>query len=51
MREALVRQAMPQNSWPTEEISSTVLREPVPSASVSSGIEPPLPDFGLCAAT
>ena len=33
MREALVRQAAPQKSWPTTEMISTNLPQPVPSAS------------------
>ena len=33
MREALVRQAAPQKSWPTTEMIKTNLPQPVPSAS------------------
>ena len=36
MREALVRQAAPQKSWPTTEMIRTNLPQPVPSASTSS---------------
>ena len=36
IREALVRQAAPQKSWPTTEMIRTNLPQPVPSASTSS---------------
>src|SRR3954447_16658836 len=36
MREALVRQAAPQKSWPTTEMMRTNLPQPEPSASTSS---------------
>src|SRR3954468_8572105 len=43
VREALVRPAMPQNSWPTVQISSTALADAELSAVVMIGIEPPPP--------
>ncbi len=43
MREALVRQAAPQNSWPTVEISTTALSAAVESALSKIGSEPPPP--------
>src|SRR3954452_15068691 len=43
MRDALVRQAMPQNSWPTVAISTTIFADPEPSAESMIAIEDPRP--------
>src|SRR4051794_18667843 len=43
MREALVRHAMPQNSWPTVAISTTALAEDDPSAVLKMASEEPSP--------
>src|SRR3954449_10069600 len=43
VRDALVSPAMPQNSWPTVQISSTALADAELSAVVMIGIDPPPP--------
>src|SRR3954454_24426218 len=43
MRDALVRHAIPQNSWPTVAVSTTSLAELEPSAELMIAIDEPRP--------
>ena len=43
IREALVRQASPQNSWPTVQINSTALKPAVSSAPARTANTEPTP--------
>src|ERR1044071_8780201 len=45
MREQLVTHAMPQNSWPTVAISTTILSQPPDSAVENTASEEPKPSL------